>query len=135
MGMVEEVSAYLAAQIPATFTVGTNLFLNFLPDEPATAAAIFETPGRAPDDTFGQAAAIEMPRFQLVTRSSGDNTGPTIARANIDAAWLKLHGVANQTLSGSTYLRISAVQSPFLLDRDPRGRVEFAANFEVLRRR
>lgn len=135
MGMVEEVGAFLAAQIPATFTVGTNLFLNFLPDEPATAAAIFETPGSSPDDTFSQAAAIENPRFQLVTRSSGDNVGPTIARANIDAAWASLHGVANTTLSGSTYLRIAAVHSPFLLDRDPRGRVEFAATFDVMRRR
>lgn len=135
MGMVEEVASYLTAQLSTRFQLGVNTFINFLPDEPATAAAIFETPGRAPDDTFGQAAAIEMPRFQLVTRSSGDNTGPTIARANIDAAWLKLHGVANQTLSGSTYLRISAVQSPFLLDRDPRGRVEFACNFETMRRR
>lgn len=134
MGMVEEVGAFLAAS-STRFTIGTNLYLNFLPDEPATATALFETPGPGPLDTFSKAAAIEQPRVQLVCRSSGDNTGPTIARANIDVAFTTLHSVANQVLSGSTYLRIAAVQSPFLLDRDPRGRVEFAVNFEAQRRR
>ncbi len=134
MGMVEEVGTYLAAQ-STRFVVGTNLYLNYMPDEPATASVIIEYPGAAPSDVFARKPAVEAPRFQLVCRSSGDGTGPTVGRANIDAAFTTLHQVGNQTLSGSTYLSISALQSPFLLDRDPRGRVEFACNFECQRRR
>lgn len=135
MGLVEEVGTYLAAQLSTRFTLGTNLYLNYMPDEPVTSAVIIEYPGAPPTDVFGRKPAIELPRFQLVCRSSGDGSGPTISRANIDAAFTTLHGVANQSLSGSTYLSISAIQSPFLLDRDPRGRVEFACNFEAMRRR
>lgn len=134
MGMIEEVATYLDSN-STRFTLGTNLFLNFQPDEPATCAALYEDLGGQPVATFGAAHVIENPRLQLVCRSSGDLTGPTIARANIDAAWGILDGVANTTLSGSTYLRVAAVQSPFLLERDARGRVSFAANFDVMRRR
>lgn len=134
MGLVEEVGVFLDAA-STRFTLGTNLFLNFMPDEPATATVIIEYPGAPPEDVFARRPAIEQPRFQLVCRSSGDNTGPTIGRANVDVGFTTFHQVANQTLSGSTYLSISALQSPFLLDRDARGRVEFACNFEVMRRR
>jgi len=131
--MVEEVGAFLAAQLPARFTLGTNLFLNYMPDEPATATVVIEYPGSPPLDVYARKPAVEAPRFQLVCRSSGDGSGPTVGRDNADAAFMSLHAVGNQTLSGSTYLSISALQSPFLLDRDARGRVEFACNYECWR--
>lgn len=130
MGLVEEVGAFLDTE-STRFTAGTSLFYNFLPDEPGTATAIFETPGMAPTHVFaGNLPAWENARIQVACRS----TSSTRARANANDAWFQLHEVANETLSNRSYLRISAVQSPFLLERDSRGRVVFAANFDVVRR-
>lgn len=130
MGLLEEVGAHLASQ-STRFVVGTNLFYNFMADEPNTATALYETGGTAPVDTFASAiAAWEQPRVQVVCRA----TSSTHARTNIDKAWKVFNRVANATLSGVSYLNISAVQSPFLLERDSRGRVIFACNFDVMRR-
>lgn len=131
MGMIEEVATYLDTQ-STRFALGTNLFLNWLDDTPGTSAAVIETGGSDPSRVFkATVAAWENARFQLLCRS----TSSSVARANIDAAWTIYEGVTNQTLSGSTYLRISAVQSPFMLTRDDQGRSIFACNFDVMRRR
>lgn len=128
--MIEEVGTFLDAE-STRFTAGTNLFYNYLPDEPGTAASIIETGGLPPTHVFaGDRPAWENARIAVTCRS----TSSTRARANMNDAWFQLHEVANETLSGRSYLRISAVQSPFLLERDERGRVSFQANFDVIRR-
>jgi len=130
VGLIEEVGGFLDSE-STRFTAGTNLFLNFMPDQPGTATAIIETPGLAPAQVFGSdLPAWENARVQVVCRS----TSSTKARANANDAWFQLQEVANETLSGRSYLRISAVQSPFLMARDEQGRVVFAANFDVVRR-
>lgn len=129
MGMIEEVGTYLDAQ-STRWTLGTNLYLNWLPDEPNRAAAIYETAGAEPARSF-QSVAWETPRIQVICRS----TSFPQARDDADTMWSILEGVVNQTLSGKDYLRISAVQSPFLIERDERGRPYFGANFDVARRR
>lgn len=132
MGMVEDIGTFLAAQ-STLFVLGTKTFLNYLPDSPNRAQSIVETGGMAPEFVAGPSTkvAIEHPRIQVVCRS----TSSTAARADMDKAWVILNGVTNQTLSGTTYLRISAAQSPFLLERDAKGRPVFAANFDVWKRR
>lgn len=129
MGLIEEVGTFLDSQ-STRFALGTNLYLNYLPDEPNTAAAIFETPGGAPNYVFeGDLPAWENARVQVVCRS----TSSTRARANMQDAWVQLQEVANETLSSRSWMRISAAQSPFLLRRDERGRPVFAANFDCVR--
>lgn len=130
MGLAEEIGTFLDTE-STRFTLGTNLFLNYLPDTPGTAASIIETPGAAPTHVFaGNLPAWENARIAVTCRS----TSSTKARANMNDAWFQLQEVANETLSNRTYLRISAVQSPFLLERDAQGRVSFQANFDVVRR-
>lgn len=131
MGLVEELATYLDTS-STRFALGTNLFLNDLPDIPATATGIYETGGIEPTRTFRPStkAAWENPRVQLYCRSTSSVT----ARANIDAAYDIFEGVIDTTLSGTTYLRVSAIQSPFLLERDQGGRVVFACNFDAMRR-
>lgn len=130
MGLLEEIGTFLDSE-STRFSLGVDLYLNYLPVEPNTAAAIFETPGGAPNYVFsGDLPAWENARVQVVCRS----TSSTRARANMQDAWFQLQEVANETLSSRSWLRISAVQSPFLLNRDERGRVAFAANFDCMRR-
>lgn len=130
MGLVEEVGTFLDSE-STRFTAGTNLFYNYLPDEPNTASSIVETGGLPPTYVFaGDLPAWENARIAVTCRS----TSSTRARANINDAWIQLQEVANETLSSRSWLRISAVQSPFLLERDDRGRIVFQANFDCVRR-
>ncbi len=131
MGLVEDLGTYLAAQ-STLFVLGTKTFLNYLPDTPNRAQSITETGGPPPGFLMGPSTkpAFENNRFQVACRS----TSSTAARADMEKAWTILAGVANQVLSGTTYLRISPTQSPFL-QRDKHGRPVFASNFDVIRRR
>ena len=132
MGLIEELATYLDSG-STKYALGTNLFMNDLPDIPATATAIFETGGVPPSRTFAPStrAAWENQRVQVYCRSTSSVT----ARANMETAWALLDAVVNTTLSGTTYLRVEAIQSPFLLNRDQAGRVAYAANFDCARRR
>lgn len=128
--MIEEVGAFLDAA-STRYAAGTSLFYNFAPDEPNRCCSIIETGGTAPTRVFaGDRPAWENARIQLTHRSTSSAT----ARADANAAWFILEGVYNESLSSKSYLRISAVQSPFLLERDSRGRVVFACNYDVVRR-
>ncbi len=131
MGMIEEVGTYLAAQ-STLFALGSKTFLNYLPDAPNRANAIHEYQGPAPDFVQGPSTkpVWENARFQITCRS----TSSTAARGDINKAWTLLNGITNATLSGTTYLRIVSLQSPFLLERDKKGRPVFAVNFAAMRR-
>lgn len=130
MGLIEEIGAYLDSN-STRFLAGTSLFYNWLPDEPGTAASITETGGLPPQQVFGNdLPAWENQRVQVLCRS----TSSTRARANANDAWVVLQQIANETLSGRSWLRVSAVQSPFSLGQDERGRMLFACNYECVRR-
>lgn len=130
MGLIEELGTYLDAQ-STRFTLGTNVYLNYMPGTPATCVALYETPGFEPGRRYGGGPAWENTRMQMVCRSSAS----TKARADADVAWGIFEGIANQVISGSTFMRVAAVQSVFLIARDPAGRTEYGANFDVMRRR
>lgn len=113
------------------FGLGSNLFLNALPDEPNNANSIIETGGIAPNHVFaGDRPAWENARVAVTSRS----TSSTEARDDANIAWFALQEISNSTLSGVSWLRVSAVQSPFLLERDERNRAVFQANYDCVRR-
>mgnify|MGYP001574588814 FL=1 len=130
MGLIEELAAHLDTE-STRFTLGTNLALNFMPDEPNTCASMVEYGGVAPDYSFaGDLPVNENARVAVTCRSTSSAT----ARTNIGAAWVALQRVTNETLSSHSWLRCAAAQSPFLLERDAQGRVEYRANFDCMRR-
>lgn len=130
--ILDELGAYLAANItgPQSLTLGTNLYLGRLPDSPDTCVAIFETGGTLPEQTMGGTLAVlERPRVQVVTRRAGYSDARTLAY-NV---WNTLEGVANESLSGTRFLRVSAVQSPYPLERDSSDRIIIVQNFDVIK--
>lgn len=132
MGLIEELGTQLASA-SSRFTLGTNTFLNDLPDKPNTATSLVEYGGGPPDFVFaGSLPVNENQRVQIACRSSAAN--PTIARANAAAAWAAVSGIANQSLSSHSWLRAKPVQSPFLLRRDEQNRAIFAFNVDIMRR-
>ena len=130
MGLLEEIGAHLDSE-STRFALGTNTYLGLLPDEPGTACSIIETGGSPPSYTFANdLPSFENARIAVTCRS----TSSTKARANINAAWVALQKVTNETLSSKSWLRCSAVQSPFLLKRDAQNRPIYQANFSCQRR-
>ncbi len=130
MGLVEEIATHLDSE-STRFTAGTNLFGNGKVLEPNTATWVIEYPGGAATDTFaGDLPKYEDARVAITCRSTSSAT----ARANAHAAWVAVSKIANETLSGKSWLRAKPLQSPFLLDRDEQNRVMFQFNVACTRR-
>lgn len=130
MSVLDEIGKYLEDE--GVGTVGTDLFLGFLPDTPAACVALQEYSASPPSPGFGvPGIQHETPGVQVLARGTPeDYDGP---RAKAEAAYKALAKVQGQTLtsaaSSAAYLMVLAQQSPFVLDRDAEMRVIFAANF------
>lgn len=151
--MLTEISAYLATQDIGT--VGTDIFLGLLPDQPDNCIALFEYAGSPPDLHWNG----EYPGLQVRVRG----TSYAAARAKIGDVMGALHGLYEQVLpgtkteggggeegsdgnggaagngdeapAGTRYLLIRARGSPEVLRRDASDRVEFVLNFEIIKER
>jgi hypothetical protein len=137
--MIEQIGAYLTTSTAAGIgTLGTDVFLNVIPETTRVTVAVFELAGRPASFALGgRAPAYTQSSIEIMVRSTVGPTGianPTNARARIQRAWNRLSQVSNQTIGGSTYLRIEPESEPYLADRDEQGRVVFSAEFTVTRR-
>lgn len=123
--MLNEIGTYLQSQ--GTGTLGTDLFLGLMPDQPDNCIALFEYAGSPPDLHWNG----EYPGLQVRVR----NKSYAMARSKIGEVMEKLHGLHGQTLSGTRYLLIKARGSPEVLKRDNNNRVELFVNFEIIKER
>jgi len=123
--VLREIGAYLATK--SIGTVGTDIFLGLMPDQPDNCIALFEYAGSPPDLHWNG----EYPGLQVRVR----NKSYAAARTKIGEAMTALHGLHEQTLSGTRYLLIKARGSPEVLKRDNNNRVELFVNFEIIKER
>lgn len=123
--MLKEIGTYLATK--SIGTVGTDIFLGLMPDQPDNCIALFEYAGSPPDLHWNG----EYPGLQVRVRG----TSYEAARTKIGEAMTALHGLHEQTLSGARYLLIKARGSPEVLKRDNNNRVELFVNFEIIKER
>ena len=139
MGMIEEVAAWLVTQ--SCGTAGTSLFAGVLPDSTGLAAGIIERAGGPPSRTYQTDLPwAEDARIRVLVRSTQPSSGatlpvPTNARERAQKIWRALDGVTNSTsiAAGKMYLRIEALQSPWLERHDEKGRVVYACDYAVTR--
>jgi hypothetical protein len=123
--VLREIGAYLATK--SIGTVGTDIFLGLMPDQPDNCIALFEYAGSPPDLHWNG----EYPGLQVRVR----NKSYAAARTKIGEVMDILHGLHEQTLSGTRYLLIKARGSPEILKRDASNRVELVLNFEIIKER
>ena len=121
--MLSDIGTYLQSQ--GIGTLGADLFLGFMPDQPDNCIALFEYAGSPPDLHWNG----EYPGLQVRVR----NKSYAAARIKIGEAMTALHGLHEQTLSGTRYLLIKARGSPEILKRDANNRVELFVNFEIIK--
>jgi len=128
MATLDDIGTYLASQV-GSLTLGTNLFLGRLPDDPDTCVALYEYGGETPVSTMGGDAMppVEQPRIQVNVRAPGYPSAHTLALS----VWTALEAILNETLTSTRYHRVAAIQSPFPLERDSADRVIFAQNYRV----
>lgn len=128
MPLLVDVGTYVASN--TTLVVGTTLFEGQMPAEVDAGVCLTEYGSEPPDFVLSSAGVyLERPRFQAYCRHTDYATG----RAMIDALYLALSQVVNQTLTATVYLRIEPLQSPFQVTppRDAQGRWEWFCNFRA----
>jgi hypothetical protein len=123
--MLSDIGTYLQSQ--GIGTLGADLFLGLMPDQPDNCIALFEYAGSPPDLHWNG----EYPGLQVRVRDKSY----AAARTKIGEAMTALHGLHEQTLSGTRYLLIKARGSPEILKRDNNNRVELFVNFEIIKER
>ena len=123
--MLAEIGAYLATKNVGA--VGTDIFLGLMPDQPDNCIALFEYAGSPPDLHWPG----EYPGLQVRVRDKSY----AAARSKIREVMAALHGLHEQTLSGTRYLLIKARGSPEILKRDASNRIELVLNFEIIKER
>lgn len=130
--LLDDIATYLAAQ-STRLTVGTNLTKGFMPEQAGTVTTIYETGGFEAlhyMTTSTGTRSYERPGLMIHTRSTGYADG----RLTIEDVFTILDGVHDTTLptaTGTPYVSITAVQSPFLTGRDSNDRYVFSVNFDV----
>ncbi len=117
--ILDEIASLLEAE--GIGQLGVTLFKGSIPqDAPSVTiqdacTAVIEIPGQ-PRSAAHDGTKYELPYLQVATR--GLPYGYPAARQKAQDAWDVLDGVANQVLSGTTYLLIEALQSPYFLRTD-----------------
>ncbi len=146
--MLNEIGTYLETKNVGT--VGVDIFLGLMPDQPDSCIALFEYAGSPPDLHWDG----EYPGLQVRVRGASY----AAARTKIGDVMGVLHGLYEQVLpgevgagggndepggedesveapAGTRYLLIKARGSPEVLTRDASDRVEFVINFEIIKER
>jgi hypothetical protein len=133
MSTVFEIGTFLGSNV-AALTLGTNLFLGDLPDQPDVCVAVFETGGVEPTMTFSGTGIpqMERPGVMVWVRHTSYSSGRTLA----ESCWQELAQIANESLanadSGTTlYQRVDPQGSPALMSRDELRRLLFTMNFDT----
>lgn len=127
--VIESIADYLNTN--GQGTAGTDMFIGRMPDAPDSCICLYEYEGQPPMENFGSSAfSIEMPRIQIVTRSTRENY-PT-ARDKAVTIRNLLAAISEQTISGKRILRVQSLGSAVPLGYDSNDRPKFAMNFQVM---
>lgn len=118
MPMLEEVGDYLT---PTHGTLGTDMFLGYMPDSPDAVVSLYALPGGPPEETFAPAPHHENLTLQVLVRAVTFADAETKARL----IWSALHD--------APFTRVRALQSPYLMERDEARRCVFACNYAIMR--
>ena len=130
MGLVADIATRLAAG--GFGTLGTNLFIGYLPDQPDVAMAVYGQPGVAPISAMGEAVGaivLERPNVQILCRGVSFPAVETAILATIPC----LEAICEEVVGGKTYHGVWANQSYPAAWRDDNNRVVMSLNFRIIK--
>lgn len=102
-------------------TVGTDMFIGFMPDTPDDCIVVRATSGLPPNVIVD----LEQPGFQITVRNTDHDAGWLAA----DTIKTDLHQLTHTTLNGRLYKRIDANGSVTYISRDEKERTLWSVNF------
>jgi len=137
--LLDDIGTYLVAQSVGTLYVAglssssVAIYLGMMREENDRNVTLIELPGLPPTETMGDSTApiYATHRLQVLCRHVAEDYVNALALANqvYDALVL----VANETINGTYYLKVSATQTPTLLEWDDEHRAVFACTYLVVR--
>jgi hypothetical protein len=122
----------LAAQLVAdgVGTLGTNIFLGYMPPSPDSVVVIYEGRGNGPEHVFGSSVtAIDRPQVRVVARAAR-NDYPN-ARTKIAQVRTSLGSIVNETVSGISFLCVQPTSDYYPMRLDDKERAMFGLDFVV----
>lgn len=126
MALLDALGAHLQTQ--GVGTLATDIFLTVMPDEPDACVLLIEDNGVGPMHTFGASVyAVERPRIRAFCRAAR-NDYPA-ARNKAVAVRNALGAIRNQTISGVTFLSVTATSDFYPIGRDGDDRPVIAIDF------
>ena len=139
MGMVEEIKAYILAQIgspwidPDLDAVNGNIYRDFFPPAPSPdrSLCVYQLPGAPDQRGLGNTIMWENPRLKISVR--GDVLD--YATPKLDSEHIRdvLKAVTNKSVSGTFYMAIRPVGKPAAEALDPTSRPIFYMEYEVMK--
>jgi hypothetical protein len=129
MGTILEAVAFLLAA-NGHGTIGTDLFMGEMQDEPDVCRAVFESPGTKPIKTMGPGSyRVDRPRTRVVVRGARDDYPG--ARDEAKEIRLLLDGISEQPVDGFYIHEIASMGGVEPLGKDSDDRPLFAVDFET----
>ena len=120
-----DIAEYLEDQ--SVGTVGTDIFVNYMPADVNNCIGVFETTGLPPE----KAVDIDHPGIQIRVRNTSQSTAETKRKAVYDA----LNGLIGTTIETRLYYSIWALGSPMALGQDDQRRFQYTQNYQIMKDR
>lgn len=125
--LLDEIATYIAS---AGFgVVGTNLFKGQMPATPVNCITLYEVAHRPTATTLDLPIAHEFPELRVVVR----HTSQVAARARCEMIMRALANIKNTFLSGTFYLTVTPLSTPFNVQSDENKNFHIACRFEVMK--
>lgn len=125
--ILEDVVKTLNDDADLPYTSSENLFYSRLPEDPDSAACVYEYVGDKAHTLGGGIAVWEVVRIQVMVRA----TTYSAARTAIEKVIRALDVVVDATINGTKYMRIMSIDTPTQLEPDAKDRVRLVTSFEV----
>jgi len=120
MTLIEQVATYLQDDFDLG-TIGTDIFIGFMPESPDACIAVLDTGGTEPSRYL----PIESPTFQAFIRATNYDNGKAVL-----ATVRGLHGKYGELVSGEDhFMLLHAISEGGHVGRDEQGRDLFSIIF------
>jgi hypothetical protein len=130
--ILESIGDYLVTN--SYGTLGTNIFLQVMPETPDVCLAVYENSGSSPEFTMGSGGiVIDYPMLQIVSRA-GREDYPT-ARDTADSIRNLLSSMVNVTISSVNIMRIEPMGAVNFIGVDNKYRPLVSVNYRCLVRK
>jgi hypothetical protein len=130
--ILESIGDYLVTN--SYGTLGTNIFLQVMPETPDVCLAVYENSGSSPEFTMGSGGiVIDYPMLQIVSRA-GREDYPT-ARDTADSIRNLLSSIIHVTISSVNIMRIEPMGAVNFIGVDNKYRPLVSVNYRCLVRK